>query len=126
VNFDRCGRCRSRCRNHTAPIILGGETDYTLRASSSNCDVWSAPRPRYEIKEQLARLHRMAEEKGRDPRRSPLGVPRPPEKGTLREYEEAGIDRAVLEIPDEARRDPARPRPLPAAARLTGMLCRMV
>jgi hypothetical protein len=25
----------------------------------------------------------------------------PPEKGTLREYEEAGIDRAVLEIPDE-------------------------
>ena len=27
----------------------------------------------------------------------------PPDKATLREYEEAGIDRAVLEIPDESR-----------------------
>ena len=40
--------------------------------------------------------------KGRDPKTLSTSVFRaPPEKGTLREYEEAGIDRAVLEIPDE-------------------------
>ena len=27
----------------------------------------------------------------------------PPDKAALKEYEEAGIDRAVLEIPDESR-----------------------
>ena len=27
----------------------------------------------------------------------------PPDKATLKEYEEAGIDRAVLEIPDQSR-----------------------
>ena len=40
--------------------------------------------------------------RGATPRRCPprCSAP-PPEKGTLREYEEAGIDRAVIEIPDE-------------------------
>ncbi len=46
----------------------------------------------------------MAEEKGRDPKTISTSVFRaPPEKPTLNEYEEAGIDRAVLEIPDESR-----------------------
>jgi len=87
------------------PIILGGETDYTLRRVVEYCDGWF-PRPGrgYEIKEQLARLHRMAEEKGRDPKTLSTSVFRaPPDKATLREYDEAGIDRAVLEIPDESR-----------------------
>jgi alkanesulfonate monooxygenase SsuD/methylene tetrahydromethanopterin reductase-like flavin-dependent oxidoreductase (luciferase family) len=64
------------------------------------------PRPGrgYEIREQLARLHRMAEEKGRDPKTLSTSVFRaPPDQTALREYEEAGIDRAVLEIPDESR-----------------------
>ena len=46
----------------------------------------------------------MAEEKGRDPKTLSTSVFRAPtDKATLREYEEAGIDRAVLEIPDESR-----------------------
>ena len=56
--------------------------------------------------EQLARLHRIAREKGRDPKTISTSVFRaPPDKATLTEYEEAGIDRAVLEIPDESRDD---------------------
>jgi len=104
VNFDKAWSWPKPLQKPHPPIILGGETDYTLRRVVEYCDGWF-PRPGrgYEIKEQLARLHRMAEEEGRDPKTLSTSVFRaPPEKGTLREYEEAGIDRAVLEIPDES------------------------
>jgi probable F420-dependent oxidoreductase len=87
------------------PILLGGETDYTLRRVVEYCDGWF-PRPGrgFEIVEQLRRLHRMAEEKGRDPKTLSTSVFRaPPEKATLAEYAAAGVDRAVLEIPDKSR-----------------------
>jgi alkanesulfonate monooxygenase SsuD/methylene tetrahydromethanopterin reductase-like flavin-dependent oxidoreductase (luciferase family) len=105
VNFDKVWSWPKPLQKPHPPIILGGETDYTLRRVVEYCDGWF-PRPGrgYEIKEQLARLNRMAEEKGRDPKTLSTSVFRaPPDKGTLREYEEAGIDRAVLEIPDESR-----------------------
>ena len=44
----------------------------------------------------------MAEEKGRDPKTISTSIFRaPPDKATLTEYAAVGIDRAVLEIPDE-------------------------
>ena len=64
------------------------------------------PRPGrgVEIEQQLERLRRMAETAGRDPRTISTSVFRaPPDKAALREYEVAGIDRAVLEIPDQSR-----------------------
>ena len=104
VNFDKVWSWPKPLQKPHPPIILGGETDYTLRRVEY-CDGWFPRAGRgYEIKEQLARLNRMAEEKGRDPKTLSTSVFRaPPDKGTLREYEEAGIDRAVLEIPDESR-----------------------
>src|SRR5712691_9425623 len=87
------------------PILLGGETDYTLKRVVDYCDGWF-PRPgrAVEIKAQLQRLHQMAREAGRDPRTLSTSVFRAaPDKAVLREYEEAGIDRAVLEIPDQSR-----------------------
>ena len=46
----------------------------------------------------------MADEKGRDPKTISTSIFRaPPDRATLAEYAEAGIDRAVLEIPDESR-----------------------
>jgi probable F420-dependent oxidoreductase len=104
VNFDKVWSWPKPLQKPHPPIILGGETDYTLRRVVEYCDGWF-PRPGrgYEIKEQLARLRRMAEEKGRDPRTLSTSVFRaPPDKAVLKEYEEAGIDRAVLEIPDES------------------------
>jgi probable F420-dependent oxidoreductase len=105
VDFDKVWSWPKPLQKPHPPIILGGETDYTLRRVVEYCDGWF-PRPGrgYEIREQLARLHRMAEEKGRDPKTLSTSVFRaPPDKATLREYDEAGIDRAVLEIPDESR-----------------------
>src|SRR6476660_2482849 len=105
VNFDKVWSYPKPAQKPHPPILLGGETDYTLRRVVEYCDGWF-PRPGrgYEIKEQLARLNRMAEEKGRDPKTLSTSVFRaPPEKATLREYAEAGIDRAGIEIPDESR-----------------------
>ena len=87
------------------PIILGGETDYTLKRVVDYCDGWF-PRPGrgFEIRQQLGRLHQMADKAGRDPRTLSTSVFRAPaDKAALQEYEEAGIDRAVLEIPDQSR-----------------------
>jgi probable F420-dependent oxidoreductase len=89
------------------PIILGGETDYTLRRVVEYCDGWF-PRPGrgFEIREQLRRLREFADRAGRDPKTLSTSVFRAPaDKAALREYEEAGIDRAVLEIPDGSRDD---------------------
>ena len=105
VDFDKVWSWPKPLQKPHPPIILGGETDYTLRRVVAYCDGWF-PRPGrgFEIVEQLRRLHRIAQEKGRDPKTLSTSVFRaPPDKGMLREYEEAGIDRAVLEIPDESR-----------------------
>jgi probable F420-dependent oxidoreductase len=105
VNFDKVWSYPKPAQKPHPPILLGGETDYTLRRVVEYCDGWF-PRPGrgFEIRDQLARLRRMAEEKGRDPRTISTSVFRaPPDRATLQEYEEAGIDRAVLEIPDEGR-----------------------
>ena len=66
---------------------------------------WSPVRGRgVEITEQLRRLREMAEKAGRDPKTLSTSVFRaPPDKAALKEYEQAGIDRAVLEIPDQSR-----------------------
>ncbi len=105
VDFDKVWSYPKPAQKPHPPILLGGETNYTLRRVVEYCDGWF-PRPGrgVEIQEQLARLRRMAEEKGRDPKTISTSVFRaPPDKVVLKEYEAAGIDRAVLEIPDESR-----------------------
>jgi probable F420-dependent oxidoreductase len=105
VKFDRVWSWPKPAQKPHPPVILGGETDHTLRRVVEYCDGWF-PRPGrgVEIREQLARLNRMAAEKGRDPKTISTSVFRAPtDRAALDEYEEAGIDRAVLEIPDESR-----------------------
>jgi alkanesulfonate monooxygenase SsuD/methylene tetrahydromethanopterin reductase-like flavin-dependent oxidoreductase (luciferase family) len=75
------------------------------RRSVQYSDGWF-PRPGrgFEITQQLARLRRMAEEKGRDPQTISTSVFRaPPDQAALAQYAAAGIDGAVLEIPDLSR-----------------------
>ena len=105
VDFDPVWSYPKPAQRPHPPILLCGETDYTLRRVVDYCDGWF-PRPGhgFEIKEQLLRLRRMAEEAGRDPRTLSTSVFRAPaDKAALKEYEAAGIDRAVLEIPDASR-----------------------
>ena len=85
------------------PIILGGETDFTLRRVVDFCDGW-LPRPRADIVDGMARLRRVAEEGGRDLSSISVSVfGAPPEKEKLESYDELGIERALLRVPTEDR-----------------------
>jgi probable F420-dependent oxidoreductase len=89
------------------PILLGGETDYSLRRIVEYCDGW-IPRPvgDFTAKGAVERLRRMAETKGRDPKSLMISVFRAPaDKAALAEYRTAGIDEALLEIPDSSREE---------------------
>jgi alkanesulfonate monooxygenase SsuD/methylene tetrahydromethanopterin reductase-like flavin-dependent oxidoreductase (luciferase family) len=89
------------------PIILGGESDHTLRRIVDYCDGW-LPRTRagFDAKASIERLHKAAEKKGRDPKSltvTVFGAPTRPE--ALADYAKAGIDSALLAIPDDSRDD---------------------
>ncbi|MDO9710581.1 LLM class F420-dependent oxidoreductase [Paracraurococcus lichenis] len=84
------------------PVLLGGETDHTLRRVVEFCDGWF-PRAGagFDPAAAVARLRAAAEKGGRDPKTLSTTVFRaPPEAATLARYREAGIDRVLLEVPD--------------------------
>jgi probable F420-dependent oxidoreductase len=87
------------------PIILGGESDHTLKRVVEFCDGWY-PRAnaRFNHKEAPERLRRAAAIAGRNHGSLSISVFRAPaDERTLAEYREAGITRAVLEVPDASR-----------------------
>ncbi|HXO01018.1 MAG TPA: LLM class flavin-dependent oxidoreductase, partial [Stellaceae bacterium] len=86
-------------------ILLGGESDHTLRRVVEYCDGWF-PRPQrgWDIRHERDRLRKMAEEHGRDFNSLFISVFRaPPDAAALADYREAGIQEALLEIPDASR-----------------------
>lgn len=87
------------------PVILGGETDYTLRRVVDYCEGW-LPRARhgFDAAENIARLKNIADEAGRD--MSTLSVSvfgAPADQAILDSYRTAGIDRAILPLPSANR-----------------------
>ena len=105
VNFDPIWSWPKPHRKSGPPIILGGETDYTLKRVVDYCDGWF-PRPRQGFTGAAAveRLKKMADSKGRDFRSLTITVfGAPPEPAVLAEYQKAGIQDAVLGIPDLTR-----------------------
>jgi probable F420-dependent oxidoreductase len=105
VNFDPVWSYPKPQQRPHPPIILGGESDYTLRRIVEYCDGW-IPRPvaGFTPRDAKARLRRMAEAKGRDPASLSITVFRAPaDKAALDDYRAAGIDGALLEIPDLSR-----------------------
>jgi probable F420-dependent oxidoreductase len=104
VNFDPAWSWPKPKQKPHPPIILGGETDHTLRRIIDYCDGW-LPRPRgFDPIQGIERLHRMAREKGRDPKTLSVTVfAAPPDKAVLESYHKAGIDGALLAIPDLSR-----------------------
>jgi probable F420-dependent oxidoreductase len=104
VDFDPVWSWPKPAQQPHPPILLG-ESDYTLRRIVEYCDGW-IPRPVGDFTPEGAveRLRRMAESKGRDPRSLSISVFRAPaDRAALAQYREAGIDEALLEIPDVSR-----------------------
>jgi probable F420-dependent oxidoreductase len=105
VNFDPVWSYPKPAQRPHPPILLGGESDYTLRRIVEYCDGW-IPRPvgDFTAKGAIERLRRMAESKGRDPKSLMISVFRAPaDQAALADYRQAGIDEALLEIPDLSR-----------------------
>src|SRR5437764_646116 len=98
VNFDPVWSLPKPAQKPHPPILLGGESDYTLRRIVEYCDGW-IPRPVGDFTPRGAvdRLRRMAEAKGRDPKSLSISVFRAPaEKAALAEYRAAGIEHFYL------------------------------
>ncbi|MAV26033.1 MAG: LLM class F420-dependent oxidoreductase [Gammaproteobacteria bacterium] len=83
------------------PILLGGETDYTLRRVVNYCDGW-LPRARhgFDAAENMTRLREIADSVGRSMETLCVTVfGAPGDRATLASYQEAGIERALLGLP---------------------------
>lgn len=105
VNFDRIWSYPKPVQAPHPPILLGGETDYTLRRVVDFCDGWF-PRANasFEPHDAMQRLRRHADAAGRDMSTLSVTVFRAPaEKAALDSYRQHGIDRVLLEIPDTSR-----------------------
>ena len=105
VNFDPIWSWPKPMRKAGPPIILGGETDHTLKRVVEYCDGWF-PRPRQGFSGALAveRLKKMADSKGRDVKSLTITVfGAPNDAAVLEEYAKAGIQYALLAVPDLSR-----------------------
>jgi probable F420-dependent oxidoreductase len=87
------------------PVLLGGESDHTLRRIVQFCDGW-LPRARggFDAAASMARLQRMAAEHGRDPAALTVNVfGARPDADTLAGYRDAGVSRSILPLPPAPR-----------------------
>ena len=87
------------------PLLLGGESDYTLRRVVEYCDGWF-PRGRggFDPAVGMDRLRRTADAAGRDMASLTVSVfGAPADAQTLENYAQAGINRAILPLPSEGR-----------------------
>ena len=105
VNFDPVWSYPKPAQRPHPPIILGGESDHTLKRVVEYCDGWF-PRTRagFDPVEAKARLAKAASEKGRDPKSLTITVFGAPNKAeVLESYAKAGIEGALLAVPDGTR-----------------------
>ena len=103
VDFDPVWSYPKPVQQPNPPILIGGESVYTLRRVVEFGDGW-LPRARggFDPYEGVGRLRAVADEAGRDMATLSITVfGAPPDAAVLDLYREAGIDRAVLALPSE-------------------------
>jgi probable F420-dependent oxidoreductase len=110
VDFDPIWSWPKPVQSPNPPILVGGETDYTLRRVVEWADGWF-PRGRggFDPAEGMARLKRIADEAGRSMDTinvSLFGVE--PNRAALDRAAEAGATRAILGLPSNDRDDVMR------------------
>lgn len=105
VNFDPVWCYPKPLQKPHPPILLGGETDHTLRRVVEFCDGWF-PRATadFDPARAVARLKDAALRADRDFAKLSISVFRAPaDAAALARYAEAGITRALLDVPDAGR-----------------------
>ena len=105
VRFDPIWSWPKPIQRPRPPILLGGETDHTLRRVIKYCDGW-LPRARDPeiIVRGIARLNELAEEAGRDTESISVNVFAPrPDAELIDRFKSMGVARIVLWLPPEDR-----------------------
>lgn len=106
VNFDSMWSWPKPLQKPHPPILLGGETDYTLKRIIEYCDGW-IPRPGrdgWEPKSAVDRLDKAAKAAGRDPNSLQIVVFRAPaDAEALKPYRDTRIDSVLFDLPDVSR-----------------------
>ena len=105
VRFDPIWSWPKPIQRPRPPIVLGGETDHTLRRVIKHCDGW-LPRARDPeiIVRGIARLNELAEEAGRDPESISVNVFAPrPDAELIDRFKGMDVARIVLWLPPEDR-----------------------
>ena len=107
VQFDPIWSYPKPAQKPHPPVLLGGETDHTLKRVVEFGDGW-LPRAvgGFDARQTVDRLRRMASAAGRDPSTLSITVfGAPADPAVLSEYRQAGIQRALLEVPDLSREE---------------------
>ena len=110
VDFDPLWCDPKPVRKPHPPLLMGGETDHTLRRVVDYCDGWF-PRPThgFDPEKGMARLREIAEAAGRDPASLSVTVFRlPSEKAEVERYANAGIERGLLQFSGIGREEVLR------------------
>ena len=105
VNFDPMWSYPKPAQKPHPPVLLGGESAYTLQRVVDFCEGWF-PRGRNAeaILPGLADLKARATKAGRDPKTISTSVfGAKPERATLDTYTNAGITRVIFRLPSEGR-----------------------
>jgi probable F420-dependent oxidoreductase len=105
VNFDPVWLYPKPKQKPHPPVLLGGETDHTIKRVIEFCDGWF-PRARGEFTPAKAaeQLRQAAIAANRDPATLSITVfNAPADQTALAPYREAGIARVLIEVPDRPR-----------------------
>jgi probable F420-dependent oxidoreductase len=106
ANFDPMWSWPKPVQKPHPPILLGGETDHTLKRIVEYGDGW-IPRPGrdgWEPKSAVERLSKAAKAAGRDPKSLQIVVFRAPaDAEALKPYRDTKIDSVLFDLPDVSR-----------------------
>lgn len=105
VNFDPLWSYPKPLQQPHPPILLGTLSTQGLQRVVRYCDGWIPGLiPPNDLAVAMRTLHALAEQAGRTPRDLPVSIfGVPSEETTLRQYQELGVERAVLAAPSEGR-----------------------
>lgn len=105
IHFDSIWSWPKPLQRPHPPIVLGGESDHTLRRVIKHCDGW-LPRARNPetVVRGIARLNELAEEADRDPESISVNVFAPrPDAELIDRFKGMGVARIILWLPPEDR-----------------------
>ena len=105
VKFDPIWSYPKPAQKPHPPILFGGHGEVALKRVVAYCDGWlPISMMAGDLKKQIGELHRLAREKGRDPRSISISVFwTQPDRQAIDAYGEMGAERVIFALQSESR-----------------------